>query len=464
IPKATFKPDEGMVGRVFSSGELHICREFINDPIAHPANATVFGKGWGGVTIPIRTTTDVIGALAVALPASRPIEQHHTQLLSTIAEIAGNAIHRVSLFEHSEKQVQRLTALREIDTAIASSFDLKVTLNILANHTLTLLGVSAVDVLIYNADQQMLNYFTGTGFRSRAIKQASFRIGEGIAGKAMSERRDIFIEDISVEKTFLRKSLFAQDKFISYCAMPLTSKGIMQGILEVFFREVFKPDEDWLEFLHILAGQATIAIDNAHLFENLQRSNQDLSLAYDTTLEGWGKALELRDKETHGHTRRVTDMTVKLARAMKIPEAKIVQMRRGVLLHDIGKMGISDHILNKKGPLTKKEWQEMWKHPQYAYDLLSSILYLQPALDIPYSHHEWWDGSGYPRGLKGDEIPFSARIFAVVDVWDALISERSYKEIWSKQKAIRHLKEQSGMHFDPDVVKAFLDMIKKETK
>jgi len=464
LSKQTFKPGEGMVGHVFLSGESHISREFINDPLVYPENANVFGKGWGGVTIPIRTTTDVIGALAVALPFTRPIEQHHTQLLSTIAEIAGNAIQRVSLFEQSEKQVERLTALREIDTAIASSFDLRVTLSILVNHTLKLLDVSAVDVLIYNPDQQVLDYFMGTGFRSGAIKQTSFRIGEGIAGKAMLERKDIFIEDLSVEKTFLRKSLLAQEGFISYCAMPLISKGIIQGILEVFFREVFKPNEDWLEFLRILAGQATIAIDNARLFENLQRSNQDLSLAYDTTLEGWGKALELRDKETHGHTRRVTDMTVMLARVMEIPEAKIVQIRRGVLLHDIGKMGISDNILRKKGPLTKKEWQEMWKHPQYAYDLLSSIPYLQPALDIPYSHHEWWDGSGYPRGLKGDEIPLSARIFAVVDVWDALLSERSYKKIWSKLKSIKYLKEQSGIHFDPDVVEVFLDMIKKETK
>jgi GAF domain-containing protein len=464
LPKQVFKPGEGIVGHVFSSGELHVSRKYAIDPLVHSENTTAFGKDWGGVTLPIRTTTDVIGVLSVALPTSRPIEQHHIQLLTTIAEIAGNAIQRVSLFEHSETQVQRLTALREIDTAIASSFNLKVTLDILANHTMTLLGVSAVDFLIYDADQQMLNYFTGTGLRSSAVKPISFRIGEGLAGKAMLERRVIFVEDLSVEKTYLKRSSFAQDEFISYCAVPLISKGIMQGILEVFFREVFKPNEDWHEFLRILAGQATIAIDNAHLFENLQRSNQDLSLAYDTTLEGWGKALELKDKETHGHTRRVTDMTVKLARIMEVPEAKIVPIRRGVLLHDIGKMGISDTILRKKGPLTKKEWQEMWKHPQYAYDLLSSIPYLQPALEIPYSHHERWDGSGYPRGLKGNDIPLSARIFAVVDVWDALISERSYKGVWSRQKAIKYLKEQSGAQFDPEVVRVFLDMIKKEAK
>ena len=464
IPKKNFKPDEGIVGHVFSSGEMHISREFSNDPLTHSANANAFGKGWGGITMPIRTASNVIGALSVALPVARPIEQHHTQLLSTIAEIAGNAIQRVSLFEQSEKQVHRLTALREIDTAIASSFDLKVTLSILTNHTLALLKVSAVDVMIYNADQQTLNYFIGAGFRSSAIIQSSFRLGEGIAGKAMLERRDIFVENLSDEKAFLRKSLLAQEGFISYCAMPLISKGITQGVLEVFFREAFKPDEDWLEFLRILAGQATIAIDNTQLFENLQRSNQDLSLAYDTTLEGWGKALELRDKETQGHTRRVTDMTVKLAREMGIPEVNIVQIRRGALLHDIGKMGIPDNILRKKGPLTKTEWQEMWKHPQYAYDLLSSIPYLQPVLDIPYLHHEWWDGSGYPRGLKGDEIPLPARIFAVADVWDALLSDRSYRRPWGKLRVIKHLKEQSGTHFDPEIVKVFLNMIKKETK
>ena len=128
-------------------------------------------------------------------------------------------------------------------------------------------------------------------------------------------------------------------------------------------------------------------------------------------------------------------------------------------MHDIGKMGVPDNILLKPGPLTEEEWEIMRKHPQFAYELLTPIDYLHQALDIPYSHHEKWDGTGYPRGLKGEEIPLAARIFAVVDVWDALTSERPYRPAWSREKAIEYIKTQSGVHFDPQVVEVFLESI-----
>jgi PAS domain S-box-containing protein len=208
-----------------------------------------------------------------------------------------------------------------------------------------------------------------------------------------------------------------------------------------------------------LIGQAAIAMDNLTLFDDLQRSNSELMLAYETTLEGWSHALDLRDKETEGHTQRVTEMTVKLARAFGLSEADLVNVRRGGLLHDIGKMGVPDNILLKPGELTKEEWQQMRMHPVYAYDLLSHIAYLHEALDIPYCHHEKWDGSGYPRGLKDDEIPLVARIFAVVDVWDALISERPYRAAWTKEKALEHIRASAGTHFDPHVVSAFMQIL-----
>jgi HD-GYP domain-containing protein (c-di-GMP phosphodiesterase class II) len=211
--------------------------------------------------------------------------------------------------------------------------------------------------------------------------------------------------------------------------------------------------------MQTMAGQAAIAIDNALLFENLQRSNQELSLAYDTTLEGWGKALELRDKETQGHTRRVVDLTFRLARRMNISDAEITHIRRGVLLHDIGKMGVPDQILRKTGPLDETEWVQMRMHPQYAYDLLYPIAYLRPALDIPYCHHEKWDGSGYPRGLKGENIPLAARIFAVVDVWDALLSDRPYRKTWTKEQTMTYIQNESGTRFDPRIVEVFLEMM-----
>jgi len=194
--------------------------------------------------------------------------------------------------------------------------------------------------------------------------------------------------------------------------------------------------------------------DNATI-DSLKEANFELTRAYNKTLEGWAKALELRDQETEGHTRRVTEMTVKLAEVMHIPGDELVHIHRGAMLHDIGKMGIPDAILLKPGKLTPEEWIIMRMHPVYAYEMLSPIDFLKPALDIPYCHHERWDGSGYPRGLKGEEIPLSARIFSVVDVWDALFSDRPYRLAWPADKVWEHIRSLSGVHFDPQVVKGF---------
>jgi HD-GYP domain-containing protein (c-di-GMP phosphodiesterase class II) len=188
----------------------------------------------------------------------------------------------------------------------------------------------------------------------------------------------------------------------------------------------------------------------------LQRANLELIAAYEATIEGWSRALDLRDKETEGHTLRCTQITLDLARAMGVSEGELVHVRRGALLHDIGKLGVPDSILLKPGPLTDEEWVVMRKHPVFAYDMLLPITYLRPALDIPYGHHEKWDGTGYPQGLQGKRIPRAARIFAVVDVWDAFISDRPYRPAWPKEKARAYVQEQAGKHFDPKVVDAFL--------
>jgi HD-GYP domain-containing protein (c-di-GMP phosphodiesterase class II) len=238
--------------------------------------------------------------------------------------------------------------------------------------------------------------------------------------------------------------------------VPLLAKGKVVGVLEMFNRTPLDPQPEWIDFLETLAGQTAIAIDNAMLFQDLQRYNLELSLAYDTTLEGWSRALDLRDHETEGHTQRVTDMTVRLVRSMGLSEGDLLHIRRGALLHDIGKMGIPDAILLKPGPLTDDEMDIMRLHPVYAHDLISPIAFLHPALDIPYCHHEKWDGSGYPRGLKGEEIPLAARIFAIVDVYDALHSDRPYRPAWPDQRVVEHIKFLSGTHFDPVVVDAFL--------
>ena len=194
---------------------------------------------------------------------------------------------------------------------------------------------------------------------------------------------------------------------------------------------------------------------------SLEKANVELVAAYDATILGWSRAMDLRDRETEGHSQRVAEHTVQLAQAMGLSEQELIYIRRGALLHDMGKLGIPDSILHKPDKLTTEEWDIMHQHPQLAYDMLSSIAYLHPALDIPYCHHEKWDGSGYPHKLRGEHIPLPARIFAIVDVWDALTSERPYRPAWSKADAHAYIREQSGRHFEPRIVDLFLKTIGK---
>jgi putative two-component system response regulator len=193
----------------------------------------------------------------------------------------------------------------------------------------------------------------------------------------------------------------------------------------------------------------------------LQEANAQLLSAYEATIEGWSHAMDLRDRETEGHSRRVAEFTVKMAKRFGMSDEQIMHLRRGALLHDMGKIGIPDPILHKTGRLSDEEWVTMRKHPQLAYDMLYRVEYLRPALDIPYCHHEKWDGTGYPRGLKGEEIPMTARLFAIVDVWDALTSDRPYRPAWSEDQALAYLRDQSGRHFDPQVVDLFFQVFRE---
>jgi response regulator RpfG family c-di-GMP phosphodiesterase len=297
------------------------------------------------------------------------------------------------------------------------------------------------------------------GFRNDAIRHSRLRVGEGIAGRAALERRSIGIPDLQKDGSeFKRMPLIEGEGFVSYYAAPLIAKGQVKGVLDVLHRSHLEIDEEWMSFFISLAAQAAIAIDNAALFSDLQRSNTELILAYDTTIEGWARALELRDQETEGHTKRATEMTLRLALAMGMDGDELVHVRRGALLHDIGKMSIPDSILLKNGPLTDEEWQMMRRHPAYAFEVLSPIAYLRQALDIPYCHHERWDGTGYPRGLKGEQIPLAARIFSLADIWDALHSDRRYHSAWPEQQIREYIRSLSGTQFDPRVVEAFLNM------
>ncbi len=361
--------------------------------------------------------------------------------------------------EKIRSQLGQLQALSEIDQAILASFDLQLPMEVLLKQVVAQLQVDAANVMVLDLNSNTLHSIAGYGFHTQRFGQREIQLGEGYAGKAALENQIVHIANLAKQVDNPRlAAAAAEERFVGYYAVPLAAKGQVKGILEVFHRAELDGNKEWRRTLETFAGQAAIAIDNVQGFESLQRSNFQLTLAYDATMEGWGKALDLRDRETEGHTQRVADLGVKLARSMGMNEEDLVHFRRGALLHDIGKMAISDTILHKADKLTEQEWEAIKMHPAYARDMLGTISYLQKAMDIPYSHHEKWDGTGYPRGLKGEEIPLAARIFAVVDVYDALTSDRPYRKAWSKEKTLDYIRAQTGKLFDPKMAGAFLKL------
>ncbi|MCJ7717416.1 MAG: GAF domain-containing protein [Anaerolineales bacterium] len=410
--------------------------------------------------VPLLVGDRLIGALVVQSYQAQAYTHDHRRLLQLLGNQAAIALENSRLFDDAQKRLMRLSSLREIDQAISGSVDLEITMEVLIQQLTTTLDVDAACVLAYKPAQHTLVYVNSRGFRTKSLQFTSLKLGQGLAGKAALERTLVHIPDLNAQVTSLDESPhFRKEQFVTYLAHPLIAKGELVGVLEVFNRTQLDPDPEWINFLDALARMAAIAIDRLNLYNGLARSNIEIKQAYEATIEGWARAVELRDGDTEGHSRRVVSLLMNLARAMGIKGEELSHMRHGALLHDIGKMAVPDGILLKAGKLTDEEWLVMKKHPVHAYDMLSQIDYLRLALDIPYCHHERWDGTGYPQGLTGEDIPLAARIFAIVDVWDALQSDRPYRDAWTKKKAIEYLNEQSGLHFDPTVVQAFFDLI-----
>ncbi len=354
-----------------------------------------------------------------------------------------------------EQQLFRLQALRDNDIAILGTTDLRVGLRTVAEQAKRQLDVDLISILLFNSPLLTLETALVIGAQTSELSRAQIYLGETLIGRAALERRTLAFPDLN--STIPQTDKWAHIEQLQTCyAVPLIAKGNIAGVLFLGNRSETQPDQEWFDFLETLAGQAAMAIESLKSFEDLQRSNFELALAYNRTIEGWSHALDLRDRETKDHTARVTELTMLLAKRAGMTEAEILHVKHGALLHDIGKMGIPDAILLKDDQLTNKEWDIMHKHPLFAYEMLYPIEYLRPALDIPYCHHEKWDGTGYPRGLKGDEIPLAARLFAVVDVWDALCSDRIYRKGWPVEKVLEYIRAQSGRHFDPQAVELFL--------
>ncbi len=369
----------------------------------------------------------------------------------------------ISVLTSSQPSRDRLDLVYRLSQTFNSSLDLDEVLSEVIDEVIILLKAERGFVMLLDGSDN-LKFRAARGIDQHTIEEPDFQISRSIVERVKNEGNPVLTVDAQKDDRFSQQLSIVTKGLRSILCVPLKSKEKLVGIIYVDNRlasGVFNTDD--LDLLNAVSSSAAIAIENAGLFKDLQLSKNALEIAYDTTLEGWAKALELRDQVTEGHTRRVTNLTIRLAEAMGISGERLNQIRRGSLLHDIGKMGIPDQILLKPGPLTDSEYEIMKKHPVFAYEMLSKIEFLKPCLDIPYCHHERWDGTGYPRGLKALQIPQAARIFSVVDVWDALHSNRPYRQEWPVERITAYLAKQAGTQFDPAIVKTFVHMSLTET-
>jgi len=408
---------------------------------------------------PLISHDKVIGILGLGTRQADFFTPDRINFFYAYSSLTASAMENASLFEDSNRRLSQIQALRSIDLVILSALDLKSTAALILKETAQQIDVDALNLLVLDPKTKILNSIDSFGFKFNAFQHSLLQVGENFAGLAALEKQVTHIRNLQDPKTSSSTSHFTEEGFMTYLGVRLIARNEVKGVLEIFQRKNFEPDKDWLNFLETIANQIAIAIDNSLLLEILHNSNVELGTAYEATIDGLSRALELRDRETQGHTRRVTEMTMYLARQMGIAEADLTHIRQGGLLHDIGKMGIPDAILLKPGSLTPSEWAIMRQHPLYAYEVLSQIEYFKPALDIPLYHHEKWDGTGYPHGLKEQEIPMAARIFSVVDVYDALISNRPYRSAWSRKKTLDYIQIQAGIYFDPYIVDAFMQLV-----
>ena len=379
----------------------------------------------------------------------------YTGQLSVITDISKQKQFEFNL----QRKLNEISGLREIDTAILEQATYKdVVDTVFKQFQDHLLADGAVIYVVSPIDNEVV-------FASAYCNDKQFEFEQMEIDYRHLKRISQITEGIQIKKTddelLILDYLHDKDFRILY-AMPIMINNTYHGVAEILYFNDMDLDDEWHNYFNALLTQTAVGISKIQLMEDLCNRNAELKDAYDGILKGWAKALELRDEETKGHSDRVLELSIKMAKQNHYTGREFEAFCRGALLHDIGKMGIPDSILLKPGKLTPEEWDIMKLHPDLAYVLLSEIPFLREAIEIPYYHHERWDGSGYPSGLKGEDIPLAARIFAVVDVWDALTSDRPYRPAWDIEKTKNYMIENKGVQFDPEIVDQLLDLLKEE--
>jgi GAF domain-containing protein len=382
------------------------------------------------------------------------------RLAVTVADILAGALRQDRLDARAGKLQARLQSARSVERAITSSMDLNVILNVFLDQAVAQLQADAAAVLRLDPRSREMTLAAERGFRKNNRPQSRIRVDHNLAAEAGLERKILSVAtDQPDPPEFGHQPMMREEGFTAYYAAPLIAHGQVRGALEIFRRSPGETDPDWVELLESLAMQGAIAIENTESFQNLQRAHSEMALLCDSSIESWSRAVDLRAREAEGHGERVSELAVRTAEKMGIPSEQIQSVRRGALLHDIGKLGIPDEILWKPASLSEAEWRVVRQHPKFAEHLLAPIDFLRSALDIPKFHHERWDGAGYPFGLSGTDIPLPARIFAVIDAWDSMQARRPFRQAFSETETIEHIKQSAGNRYDPDVVSMFLRIL-----
>ena len=450
--KAIISLDESVSGQVLLTGKPRR----ISDVRLEPNFVRVTSDILSELCVPIKAGDDTFGVINAESKQVNFFSDDDERLLLTIAGQLAVSIERLRLFISERERRQEVENLRQATAVLSTSLDLDHVLESILTSLKKVVPYDSASIFLLEGDR--LNVMIVDGLEDRSdLLGKSFSADNLLFQEVKARRQPIILADAGSDPRFGGWGATFQVR--GWMSVPLITRGEVIGYITL---DSFKESAYSLEagtMAQSFAHQAAAAIENARLFKEIQSSLKELNQAYESTIEGWSMAMDLRDKETEGHTLRVTEMTMQLAETLGIEGDRLIHIRRGALLHDIGKMGVPDRILLKPDSLTDEELVIMRRHPKYAYDMLAAIEYLHPALDIPYCHHERWDGKGYPRGLKGKQIPLAARLFSVVDVWDALTSDRPYRPAWSRKEALGYIKELSGVQFEPEIVDKFVEMM-----
>ena len=471
------KRGHGPTGSAIRTGQTTITEDILNNPYFAEWSEDLKTKEYGScISIPLTSGSESFGALTIFAKESKYFEPSEISLLEDLGRNLSFGINALRTKFDRERSNAFIETFNNIATHINVASSPGDVIKTLGDELLSL-NITCIVFLDDKNNGSLKLEYTSVGGKLWALaekltglKGSDYRIAlekfpdsEVLVGQKRSFYSDANVESLArflpnlpgkvLQQTLRYIGIHDATRVIN---APLIAHDQLIGIMTLWGDELRESD---LPAVSVLADEVAFAYENAQLLSDLKNSNEELAQSYDRTLEGWSRALDMRDEETEGHSQRVTEMTVKLSMALGHSGEEIEHIRRGALLHDIGKIGVPDSILLKPGPLNDEELEIMREHPTRSFRLLSPISYLGPALDIPYAHHERWDGSGYPRGLKGEEIPLAARIFAVVDVWDALLSDRPYRKAWPEQKVREHLQNEIGKHFDPDIVKVFLSEV-----